>query len=931
MTSRKWPATRTQWVAIPLAAVIFLAAGCGWELESQLSCGDGKIATDEDCDGANFGGQSCKTLGYQGGELACTAGCKLDRSGCFSCGDGRRSAAEPCDDGDLANKKCKDFKAKAGRSYSGGTLACKKDCSDFDFSGCVVCGDSKKNGSEACDNKDLAQKTCKTLYYDGGKLACKKDCSWFDTTGCYRCGDGKKNGSEACDGKDLDGKTCKALKHDGGTLGCAKDCTWNEAGCYKCGDGKKNGGEKCDAKNLDGKSCTDFKTVGGIPYSGGKLACRSDCTDFELKGCFFCNDGTKNGMEVCDGKDTGGQSCKTLKFDGGKLHCKKDCSGFDATGCFKCGDNTKNGKEHCDGSDLGQGDCKKQGFEGGQLKCKKDCSWYDESDCYKCGDNKISGSDICDGTDLSKKTCKNLGFEGGQLKCKSDCSWYDTGGCYKCGDGKKNGTEQCDGIQLGGAKCEKLDYLTGKLNCTDNCYVTGTPACKKDCTFDSSGCKPYKWDWVLQGGGKGEEKLVGVISLEHGAYNYLAGTFENGDATFGSFTLTWHMGKGKSIFISRVNDKGQYSWANSTTGTGDLTLLTPGFDGGNNLYLYGRYTGKPTFGKDTLADSATGRIFVAKADKNGKWLWAKDFVGNPTNMTVHWTGNIYLTGSHSGAVPGGTATAQGGLDDVFVVKLDTNGKFQWAESFGGPGNDQGLALGLSETKNPPKKLMLYVAGSYRDTVKIANSSLPVPKTAGQKAAFVVQIELGSTRKINWATGFLDADVSTVVGDDDGSVVLLGRFKPSLTLGKLKKMTYLKDFAGADQGDYYVARIKSGKIWDWSFALKSKFPMEQAYLSVGRKGEFFFTLTFDSILSLGKSIFTGGKREILVANVKSGAIQWATTAGGPLDDKATALAYGMQNHLIIAGWCGDQAKFGPTTLTVAGSGSDIFIGRLQVKP
>ena len=54
-------------------------------------CGDGHANQDagETCDGTDFRGATCATLGFTGGTLACSAGCHaVDQSQCFLCGDG---------------------------------------------------------------------------------------------------------------------------------------------------------------------------------------------------------------------------------------------------------------------------------------------------------------------------------------------------------------------------------------------------------------------------------------------------------------------------------------------------------------------------------------------------------------------------------------------------------------------------------------------------------------------------------------------------------------------------------------------------------------------------------------------------------------------------------------------------------------------------
>lgn len=45
-------------------------------------CGDGTLDAGEDCDGSSLGGNSCTTVGFGSGTLACGPGCRFDTSAC---------------------------------------------------------------------------------------------------------------------------------------------------------------------------------------------------------------------------------------------------------------------------------------------------------------------------------------------------------------------------------------------------------------------------------------------------------------------------------------------------------------------------------------------------------------------------------------------------------------------------------------------------------------------------------------------------------------------------------------------------------------------------------------------------------------------------------------------------------------------------------
>ena len=94
-------------------------------------CGSNVIEGEETCDGSDLGGQTCTSLGFDGGTLACGAQCdEFDTSGCSTCGNGVIEGGETCDGTDLGGHTC------VSQGFSGGTLACQASCDGFDTSAC---------------------------------------------------------------------------------------------------------------------------------------------------------------------------------------------------------------------------------------------------------------------------------------------------------------------------------------------------------------------------------------------------------------------------------------------------------------------------------------------------------------------------------------------------------------------------------------------------------------------------------------------------------------------------------------------------------------------------------------------------------------------------------------------------------------------------
>ncbi len=91
---------------------------------------------------------------------------------------GLDASAPDCDGTDLKGETC------VSLGFSGGTLACKPE-KEFDFSGCYKCGNKIVEPGEDCEPTKPITGTCSAEGYPGGALGCKADCT-YDTSGCNR-------------------------------------------------------------------------------------------------------------------------------------------------------------------------------------------------------------------------------------------------------------------------------------------------------------------------------------------------------------------------------------------------------------------------------------------------------------------------------------------------------------------------------------------------------------------------------------------------------------------------------------------------------------------------------------------------------------------------------------------------------------------------
>ncbi len=240
-------------------------------------CGNLVAEPTEECDFADFAGESCGSRGYDGGLLFCVA-CMLMTDNCTTCDGSLLEPTEECDGVNLDGKGCTDLVNPAGPLYHGGALSCTSSCT-YDTTACTFCGDGTKNGNEECEG-DAGGVQCDDLPgFSAGTLGCGADCR-YDISNCAECGDGAVQGTEDCDGGVPMGVTCQTINASwtGIELGCNADCTLDTSGCI-CGDDAAGLGEACDGTDLRGLSCASFF------IQGGSLVCLSNCSAFDTSGC----------------------------------------------------------------------------------------------------------------------------------------------------------------------------------------------------------------------------------------------------------------------------------------------------------------------------------------------------------------------------------------------------------------------------------------------------------------------------------------------------------------------------------------------------------------------------------------------------------------------------------------------------------------------
>ena len=201
--------------------------------------------------------------------------------------------------------------------------------------------------------------------------------------------------------------------------------------------------------------------------------------------------------------------------------------------------------------------------------------------------------------------------------------------------------------------------------------------------FNSSGV----FQWVYTAGGSGFDDSR-ALALDSSDNPYITGSYSN-TVNFGGGNIT--AANNYDLFILKLNSSGTYQ--DIYTSNIDTTTKGKGLfvDSSGNIYATGTFQNTVNFGGGNITSSGMD-IYLLKLNSSFAFQWVKRFAsangasGQALGLavTVDDDGNVYSGGQIGGSYNlGGQSVVSGSNNDVYIVKHDSSGTFQWSKTFGG--------------------------------------------------------------------------------------------------------------------------------------------------------------------------------------------------------------------------------------------------------
>ena len=377
---------------------------------------------------------------------------------------------------------------------------------------------------------------------------------------------------------------------------------------------------------------------------------------------------------------------------------------------------------------------------------------------------------------------------------------------------------------------------------------------------------------------------------------YITGGFRD-TGNFGVTNIT--SGGDLDIYVAKLDPTGAFEWVQTYGSTSNLADrgLDIDIDSSSNVYITGYFQETVNFGNGDITAAGGSDIFVLKLDSSGAFQWVYTAGGsgndNGKGIAVDTDGNVLLTGIYSQTVDfgGGNVTSTGSFD-IFVLKLNSSGAYQWVYTAGNSSNnDEGYSIDTDSNNNS------YITGFVEGSVDFGGTT---NLYGSSQLEDIFVLKLDSAGAVQWVNRYGSCSTEKAFGitvDSSGNSYITGQyFGCDMNFGEVT-MTYTR--GGVEM---FVLKLNSDGVSQWAYSAGGETADHAVDAAVDSSGNVYVTGFFQGTANFGSgNITSAGSLDIFVLKLdSSGAFQWVYTAGGDEADQGNGIALDISGNVYTAG-------------------------------
>ncbi|HOK88274.1 MAG TPA: hypothetical protein PK404_05525 [Fervidobacterium sp.] len=248
-------------------------------------------------------------------------------------------------------------------------------------------------------------------------------------------------------------------------------------------------------------------------------------------------------------------------------------------------------------------------------------------------------------------------------------------------------------------------------------------------------------------------------------------------------------------------------------------------------------------------------VYVLKLDNDGRMLWSKTLGG----VKDDWAYSVEQTDDGGCIVAGETKSFGCGKSDFYISKFDSDGNCEWQKTFGGYDDD--WALSVKQTSDGG-----YIVAGYTLSFGAGKGDVCILKLDNE--GYLEWWDTFGGKNDDWAYSVLQAD--------DGGYVIAG---------------YTYSFGTG--GDIYVLKLDSEGTLEWQHVFGGKSAERGYSIDKTQDGGYL-------VAGYTKSFTKGGTDVYILKLDKNGNLEWHETYGGREDDWAREIHQTSTGNIIVVG-------------------------------
>jgi hypothetical protein len=439
----------------------------------------------------------------------------------------------------------------------------------------------------------------------------------------------------------------------------------------------------------------------------------------------------------------------------------------------------------------------------------------------------------------------------------------------------------------------------------------------------------YSWHTFY---GSADADYASAIALDSVGNIYIAGhslNTWNGDGG----TAPIHAYKGKyDIFVLKLDSSGTYKW-HTFYGSADGNDYAAGLmiDDSDRIYICGQSAAEwngsggvaPKHGFTGGTD-----IFVLRLLSNGNYDW-HTFYGAGSNdsaagLALGANGKFYVTGQSEASWDGPSSTvplhSHSGGNDIFALKLELSGNYVWHTFYGSEAED--YAGGITTSSDG-----VYLTG-YSNSSWIGDAG-PLHAHSGGYDIFVLRLDFAGNYVWHTFYGSSSNDYSTGIVFDADYLYIAGYSQNSW---KAQGKAPLNAHSSGTNNDIFVLKLRKGGGFEWNTFYGSTSDDISGNITLTSTGNIYVSgysaATWDGDAPPQRA-YRGAYDVFIIELNNSGMYLWHTFYGSTFDDKLASVVTNTSGDVYVTGNSSATWNVDATSPLHAYTGDvDIFVLKLS---